>query len=492
MRSLGQLRVASGKVWSGQPLASDALWIVGLALIARLGVVGWAHGHFPPVDDGRFYDIVAARIARGLGYTWLWPDGAVSYAAHYPIGYPALLGGLYAVFGSNPLVAMLFNALVGTLGVWAVQRVTADMGRRGPALVAGLVAAVHPGFVFYTPALMTEGVTAALLAVLAALAVAARRRHGSSRIGSWIVLGVLAGLVALIRPQLVLLAPIFGAFAAPPSGRGRLGGAAVVTALAIAACMPWTLRNCQKLERCVFVSANAGWNLWIGSAERATGRWVAVDVLGVPEECREVFGEAEKDRCFGRAGVRNIRNAPLRFLGLVPEKLGATFDWSGAPAHYLNASNAAKFNRERKLALGAVESVVERLILLFGLLGIGRARGPRRPIRSLLALVGIVWLFQEHAWVAYGLTVLGAGLCGARLLAERPGLALGVSVVAVTALTHAVFFGDARYGLLSGLVVVVLAAEAFHPQNAGLFDWIGVGRRCASGANPPPAGPGPA
>ena len=42
-------------------------------------------------------------------------DGAVTYAAHYPIGYPAILSVFYALFGSAPLVAMLVNAAFGSV-----------------------------------------------------------------------------------------------------------------------------------------------------------------------------------------------------------------------------------------------------------------------------------------------------------------------------------------------------------------------------------------
>jgi 4-amino-4-deoxy-L-arabinose transferase-like glycosyltransferase len=466
-------------LWNGPPRPPDGIALFLFALALRAVVVAWGAERFPPVDDGRFYDIVAGRIAQGLGYTWLWPDGTVTYAAHYPVGYPALIGGLYAIFGAAPVAAMALNAVVGAWGTWAVHRVASDMGRRGPALLAGLVAALHPGFLFYTPALMTEGVTAALLAVLAAWAVIARERSGRRRLAWLLAIGVLSGVVALIRPQTVVLAPVYGAFAAGRGLKARLGGAALASAIALLACAPWTLRNCARFDRCVFVSANGGWNLLIGSAAKATGRWVPIDELGVPEECRTIFGEADKDRCFGEAAVRNVREEPLRFIGLVPKKLAATFDWWGAPGHYLNASNGGVVDSRTKIGLGVAGALVERLVVLFALLGIGRAGGPRRLARALVALLGIGWLFHEHAWVAYVLLVVGGALAGVRQLAQRPGLAFGVSVVAATALTHAVFFGDGRYGLVTGLVLVALGAEAFHPQNGTLREVLSTALRRA-------------
>jgi 4-amino-4-deoxy-L-arabinose transferase-like glycosyltransferase len=454
-------------VFDEPPVSRDALAVTALGFAVRLAVVAWAGRDFPPADDGKFYHVVAERIAAGHGYTWLWPDGAVTYAAHYPVGYPALLGGLYALFGADVRVAMLFNAALGALAVWAVYDVASTVGRRGPALLAGAIAALHPGFVFYTPALMTEGVTAALFAVLAALATRARTAPSSAG-WRWLGLGVVSGVLTLIRPQTIVLAPLFGAFAGARTRRRALGGAALVTAVALAVCLPWTLRNCERLERCVFVSANGGWNLFIGSAEKATGRWVALEELGVPAECREVFAEAEKDRCFGRAGLENVARAPFRFLSLVPKKLAATFDWWGAAGHYLHTSNGSRFPYEHKLALGVTEAIIERLVVLLGLAGVARAPGKLPRLRRVLALFGAVWLFREHAYVALCALVLATVLGGSRLL-ERPGAFFGAAVVTATALTHAVFFGDGRYGLVTGLVLVMLAAEAFHRDNQPLF-----------------------
>ena len=142
----------------------DSAAIGGLALLVRLAVVIWAAPRFPPVMDGDFYHRGAQRIAAGLGDTGLWPDGAVTFAAHYPVGYPAMMGAVYALFGPNPGAVMALNAVLGALAAVAVHRLAALAGTRRTAVIAGLLVALHPGLVGYTPALMTEGVTASLLA----------------------------------------------------------------------------------------------------------------------------------------------------------------------------------------------------------------------------------------------------------------------------------------------------------------------------------------
>ena len=61
-----------------------------VGLVARLLLVAWVGGGSMP-GDAHFYRILAGRIAEGHGYTWLWPDGAVTFVAHYPVGLPAAL-----------------------------------------------------------------------------------------------------------------------------------------------------------------------------------------------------------------------------------------------------------------------------------------------------------------------------------------------------------------------------------------------------------------
>ncbi len=127
------------------------------------------------------------------------------------------------------------------------------------------------------------------------------------------------GLATYLRPQSVLMAPVLGWLGAPDEETlaragavsrlvsSRLASAILVTIGVLACTAPWVARNCDKMDRCLFVSANGGWNLLIGTFPEGQGAWVSLDGARVPVECREVYGEAEKDACFQTAGVRRIR-----------------------------------------------------------------------------------------------------------------------------------------------------------------------------------------
>ena len=94
-----------------------AVALLVVALIPRLFVaIAWAR---EPVWDGHYYHFGAERIAQGLGY----PEDVMVHGqlvwkpwCHYPVGYSALLGAVYRVFGAKLVVAPVVNAITGPIG----------------------------------------------------------------------------------------------------------------------------------------------------------------------------------------------------------------------------------------------------------------------------------------------------------------------------------------------------------------------------------------
>ena len=438
-------------------------WLLSLfGFGLRAAVALWASGRFPASADGEYYQKLAVRLAAGEGYTWPWPDGVVTYAAHYPVGYPAMLAVLYTIFGPSLTVAMLFNAVVGGLGVGAAHRIALHRATPRMALAGAVAVALHPALVFYTPAIMTEGITACLL--LIALAVLLE----VPRVGPSLVLaGVLLGVATLVRPQCILLAPFLGALhPAATSIPKRAKSAAAVLVVALLCCAPWTARNCARMNRCALVSVNGGWNLLIGT-ETTEGAWTE---LVVPEECLTVFDEAGKDACFERAAKASIAARPGAWLGKAPRKLAVTFDYFGAAPFYLHLANANAFSDEAKFRLGAFETIVARLLLALALLAATRVAMERTDMRRAriawlcLGLAALGFAFSRHAWPAYGvLAVLGA-----RVAKGEPLFGFASAVLFSTMAIHAAFFGAGRYGLVV-VPFVTLVAFARPLRDANVF-----------------------
>ncbi len=458
--------------------------VAAVALLARLLVVLLLPAE--PVWDGYYYDLGARRMAAGLGYSedlhLGTPTGEerVTFLAwaHYPVGYPGLLSLVYRVLGHGTWVAPMVNVLTGALLAAVVHRLARalfDDERR--ALAAGLLVALHPGLVLYAGALMTEPLAALLL--LSAVLVA---RRGKTVATGPVLAGVLVGLSTLVRPNALLFVPFValcvhdgvlrraGESLARAFGRFVVRGA-IVSALALVVVLPWTLRNCRVMDACTLVSTNAGWNLVIGAAPGATGKFEFL-VGRTPEggpTCDE-GGQVAQDRCWYRYGVRLIRAHPGTWLSLVPAKLHYTLDAEWFPINYLREARPDLVSAGAHVVVGkfltGFHHVLVAVAAFAALGGIARGedlKGRRVQLALLVALSVLLGLSVDVAiprvWP------LGVAACLLPLLpflrgAPRrdPSEWAVAGVILTTLVTHAIFFGEDRYHLVATPAFALLAA----------------------------------
>jgi hypothetical protein len=439
-------------VWGLLALGVGARFLIAL-------VVG---DRFPPVADGTYFHLHAVRLAQGLGYTVADGD-ATRAVAHYPVGYPAALSAAVRLLGSGPGSGAWLNAAVGSLAAWALVAAWRDPTSSfdsGARTWLALSFALSPALLIYTPALMTEGFTAALYALVFAGAWWATSPHGRVVAAGSLVLGGAAGLAILVRPQSILwIVSALVLLVALQRTRRALASAAAAAVVAAVIVGPWTARNCAEMDRCVFVSANDGWNLLIGTNPAAEGTWAEVIV---PPQCEALSGEGAVNACFARVAREEIVERPLAWLSLSPRKLSRTFDYAGAGPWYLHASNPAAFPLEAKVGAGALETVVTRATLLVALVGVLRASWPSaRPSRLTVPAVALaVCPLGAPGYLVFGVLALRSGWSPVEPLARRLSWALAGSLVLVTALVHVIFFGAGRYALVLVPALAIGAALA--------------------------------
>jgi len=443
---------------------------VGLvALLPRLFVaIAWAK---EPVWDGHYYHYGATRIAAGLGYS---EDVMIAGHAvwkpwcHYPVGLSGFLGFVYKIFGSSIVVAPVVNAVLGALLVVLVHRLARFCLSENRARIAAALAALHPGLIAYSAVVMTEPL-AALLLVLAAWL---RARVGARWYGLALV-GLALGLATLVRPSSLLAAPLFVLTGGRPLWRPLLH-ALVVTGVCVLCVLPWTLRNCRVMDGCAFVSTNGGWNLAIGAISDS-GRF---DTLRASDGCPIVTGQVQQDRCWAEVGRARIREAPGRWLGLVPKKLGHTYDHESFAVEYLREADPGAWPEERRVAGRGILTWFHRLLLVVASLSAvafvgARSQDTRRQYAqwgvSLLIVALTTYALSDLRHPFFWLPTL-MPLLAALPLPGRPkhgGTARYLfGLVAITTLTHAVFFGDDRYHLVVTPVFCILAAAALRREGA--------------------------
>jgi hypothetical protein len=348
------------------------------------------------------------------------------------------------------------------------------------ANVAGLLVALHPGLVLYSGALMTEPL-AALGMMAAILFVVADRSpwRGAA------IAGVLMGLTTLVRPNAILIAPILPLLyvdrARPLLQRlGRIAArGAIVGALAVATIAPWTARNCAVMDRCAVVSTNAGWNLVIGSAPGATGKFEFL-VGHTPEggpTCEE-GGQVAQDRCWWRYGLSIIRRDFARWLSLVPAKLHYTLDAEWFPINYLREARPDLVSASMHVVVGKFLTAMQwALCIVAALAALGRPRARRD--RFVPYAVQLVFLAGTLALAAWAIDrseprvwPLGVLACVVPFLAlpgrpKREPVEFAIAaIVLTTLLTHVVFFGEDRYHLVATPALLLLACGVARPMRA--------------------------
>jgi hypothetical protein len=138
----------------------------------------------------------------------------------------------------------------------------------------------------------------------------------------------------------------------------------------------------------------------------------------------------------------------------VPAKLRATFDYFGAAPYYLHEANAERFSYRAKVMLGALETLVSRLALAAALvsvlkLAVRMRAGPGRTVSlslSVLGLAACVLVPGAYGYLACAAAVVALGASTVFRLPTIVGAT--AATIGATALTHAVFFGAGRYGLV--------------------------------------------
>ncbi len=308
-----------------RPLTRDETrWLVGIVGLAAILRIAWlaVANVDPPTSfmgsgDQYSYWFYGNQIAEGGGYL-NYLNGEPT--AYYPIGYPAILGGLFWLANHVPfvdlnlmLVAGIFHVIVST----ATVALTFVVGRRllGPrvGLVAAGLMAVFPNMVFQVVTLQLE--TTFVFVTLAALAIMVDHdwSSGPPSRNRLLAFGAVLAVSALIRPfSTPLLLGLFLAVLALGVGwRRALGAVAIPVVVLVAAFAPWTIRNAVRLDAFVPSSTNMGDTVCIDRNLDADGgfRWSVHDGCADPE-----LPEAERNPASTRKAIEFVIEHPDREL----------------------------------------------------------------------------------------------------------------------------------------------------------------------------------
>jgi 4-amino-4-deoxy-L-arabinose transferase-like glycosyltransferase len=290
------------------------LAIAAVGLTARLGAA-WVLGLDAPLrGDEPHYSDAAASLAAGRGFT----IHGVATAARLP-GWPLLLAGPTAIFGTSSAVARIASCLVGGFLVLTLGLAAFRVGGRIAALIAAGAAAAYPPLVFHSTQVMSD-IPATFWVALATWLLLEGRARGA--LGWFFGSGLAFGMACLTRaPAMAFLGATCLALAVVPRRErpAAFGRAAVLCAGAALVLWPWIARNVVVVGRPTLSTQTPG-QLWQGAHAGATGL-NRIDWPRTKQRSAELqaLGETRSSAVMGREAAEFIRQHPLEYarLGLV-------------------------------------------------------------------------------------------------------------------------------------------------------------------------------
>jgi Dolichyl-phosphate-mannose-protein mannosyltransferase len=245
------------------------LLLIALAALAlRVAYVAFAKTNQPIHGDQLFYNAEANRLARGDGFLEPFDPQALSRgviregtepAADHPPLTVLVLAPVSFVTRQALVPQRLTMAVLGTVAVVVIGLLARRMAGDRAGWIAAGIAAIYPNLWVNDGLIMSE--TLATLVVALALLYAYRLMR-EPNIWNALIVGVLCGLAALTRAELVLMIPLLAVPAAlvarsvATKQRWKLAGVGVLAAAVLVT--PWVGYNLARFDEPTYLSTNDG------------------------------------------------------------------------------------------------------------------------------------------------------------------------------------------------------------------------------------------
>jgi 4-amino-4-deoxy-L-arabinose transferase-like glycosyltransferase len=301
-----------------------AVAVTLLALVVRGLFVAFYPATPMAGGDPAAYWSFAQSIAAGQGFR----SSIEPYLADRPPLYPFFLAGLMRLLGQSREMVFWVQAILGALAGGGYYLLAVELLGEGRGLIAGLLFALLPHFMLFTKQVLTESLYIFLLvSLLGALTLPHVPRRFDYR--RWIVVGLLAGLIILVRREGLLPSAVLTvSFAAIYfSGQKVDAFKAVALAALMAAFVvsPWVVRNWRVLGKPMLTSTS-GLNFLVGNNPDADGGYTPLPAEWVPMFAG--LGEVAHDQKAWEMSLNWIKTHFSDFVGLLPGKLA--YLWGAA------------------------------------------------------------------------------------------------------------------------------------------------------------------
>lgn len=286
--------------------------LLGMALVIgalRFGAAVLSDGRISPGDPHAYVELARNLVLHG-DFGVYERFLRVYCRGFYPPLYPLLLAGWGGVLGFSTGSLLVFGTLIDGAAAMLIALLGARLGSGAAGCRAAWLYLVWPSVVFSAPLAAKEGFCAVLVLALALAWLSER--------GGWraaVLLGLIAGMLALTQPGQAPLAALIGLVL-----WRRIGFVAVIrrglmaVPVALLVMLPWWVRNWLVFGVFMPLTSAGGLSLWVGNNAHATGNW-----MQYPDELRDMPEIAAGKRA-GALALAWIRSDPVGFVRLTATK----------------------------------------------------------------------------------------------------------------------------------------------------------------------------
>jgi 4-amino-4-deoxy-L-arabinose transferase-like glycosyltransferase len=422
-----------------------ATGIFCIALLVRIVYNLTVARDYYPLHDSLGYQIIAFNILDKHCFCLSPQNATVSTVSRVPL-WPLAISAVSLIAGRANIFARLFLSCADAGTCVLIYLFARDLFNKRIGLVAGLIACVYPALYIYTGWMYAEALFTFLLTAVCYCVLRIQRDEGKSR-RLWILCGILLALLALTRPNGIVVTAWVILWTAFFVWRKRLPQralvhAALATLVACALIAPWSIRNYLVSHSFVPLAVGDGqvlvgaYNNTVLTEKGYLGLWVRTGATGlhiVTPPCQGYTAcEVARDNAEIATALQWIKSHPddiprlmfyhlrnfftpftneadlpmIRFPGQQSSQfvlaMSETFP---IPILLLAAiglvTTFRRYWQELLFAYGIIVSTLGEILIFYGN---SRFRSPIEPILILLT-TGAFWWLTHKAW-PYGMSCL--------------------------------------------------------------------------------------
>ena len=312
----------------------------------------------PGIADQITYHTLSQRVLNGHGFTFdvpWWPATAPGEpTAHWSFLYTYFLMAVYKIFGINPLLARLIQAVVnGILQPLLLYKLTKSIFSTRPALIAAAWISVYIYIIYYTAALMTESWYITLVLAIFYFAIKLQKENQSLR--NYLIFGLIIGLAVLLRQVFLIFVPFLFIWLLWTKRKSDfketflklvLSGSVLIIMI-----LPFTIYNFQRFDKFVLLNTNAGFAFfWANNPVYGTHfEGILPEQMGnyrdlLPLELKGL-DEAALDSALLKRGLTYVIQNPGTYILLSLSRIPVLFEFwpTGDSSLISNVSRVASF-----------------------------------------------------------------------------------------------------------------------------------------------------